>query len=63
MRYYKELDIIKILKKVRDAETFRKSFLNRQQQILLKFGAQNVIKSDSDSEKEKNKEDPIEDLS
>ena len=61
--YYKELDIIELLRKVRDAESFRRLFLNRQQQILLKLGAQNVVASDSSDSNIEKEQDRIELLS
>jgi len=42
-RYERELDMIKLLKSVRDGENFRKMFLSRAQQVLLKFGAHDLI--------------------
>ena len=54
-RYYEDLDIIQILKSVRDSENFRKMFLNKQQQMLMQFGANNLV----DSEKEINDQDPF----
>ena len=42
-RYERELDMIKLLKSVRDGENFRKLFLNRSQQVLLKFGSHDLI--------------------
>lgn len=61
--YYRELDVIQILKKVRDAESFRKLYLNQQQQMLLKFGVQNVISSSELSSAENRFKDPIDVLS
>lgn len=43
LHYHKELDIIEILRKVRDGENFRKLFLTKQQMMLLKFGSMDVI--------------------
>lgn len=61
--YHKELDIIELVRKVRDAESFRRLFLNRQQQMLLKLGAQNVVASDSSDSKNEKEKDRIELLS
>ena len=38
-RYYKELDIVELLKKINDFSNFYKLFLTDEQRILLKLGA------------------------
>lgn len=38
-RYYKELDIVELLKKIHEFNNFYKLFLTDEQQILLKLGA------------------------
>ena len=38
-RYYKELDIVELLKKIHEFNNFYKIFLTDEQQILLKLGA------------------------
>lgn len=47
-RYFKELDIIKILKTIRASKLMFKSFMNTRERILLQMQRTQVVSSDSD---------------
>lgn len=49
-RYYKDLDIVNIMSVVRLSMNFLKNYMKRDERMLLKFNASNVIVADIDSE-------------
>jgi hypothetical protein len=49
-RFLDSMNIVTILRKLRDVHNFRRLFLTTKQNLLLKFSASNMIRSSSEEE-------------
>lgn len=61
-KYYKDLDICNVMDVIRSSMNFLSNFMTREQKLLLRFNAGNIIRIDTDSSEQCKSEESDEDV-